>query len=403
MKYLTIIFIIVLPIITFGQPSSKKVVIPSHPPSFKFTPVDTTDILNFKQSCFEIEKLKNYRTYHDSLIYTPYQISEHNKFLSSFDQPIELNNERIGGIERYDILKIDTLGSTKAFIYQSYEFEEFQISEPGIWVAISKDDGNNWEYHYTGLKQKQPLFLKWYSGLPLITENGLIQIEGCRLRQVSPFSLPVGDPEYDIIEDGLLVIFDVHNLKIDSDKDGLSDIIENKLRTNPEKYDTDADGICDKEDLYPIVNQIRTDKTILYEFGLLRLQDETYPYDETSFLTSKQLIWKANKLILKGTEFLDLVEVKNGWPMKTVYIVSDEKDLHGIKPHYLRVICLTENEHESVRGDFNKGLNYCYLSLNQTSRNKYELYLGTAWWGQHYQIRRKNNKWIIKSTISWIT
>src|SRR5207247_869463 len=43
-------------------------------------------------------------------------------------------------------------------------------------------------------------------------------------------------------------------LRLDSDGDGLTDLVEKALHTDPKKADTDGDGIDDKHDRMPNVN-----------------------------------------------------------------------------------------------------------------------------------------------------
>ena len=68
-----------------------------------------------------------------------------------------------------------------------------------------------------------------------------------------------------VVKDGLLITFDLETLRKDFDGDGLTDIEEARLRTDPFNVDTDNGGISDKLNLNPRCNEPRTDQTIIFD------------------------------------------------------------------------------------------------------------------------------------------
>ena len=224
----------------------------------EFKPLDREVFLNYKDDFFGFEEIENYTPYCDTLFYTPFQdsIEKHCRYYFWYDSI----RQSIGGIDRYRILKYEKQDRREAFVYEDSKYVRKFSAEPELWVAYSSDGGETWAYYYTGIVQRQPIFVKWYSKLPLINDEGDLQIEACLLRQMSSYILPFGSPGFNVQKDGLLLTLDLKTLRKDSDGDGLTDIVEARFRTDPNKADTDGDGVPDNLDLNPRFALPRTEK-----------------------------------------------------------------------------------------------------------------------------------------------
>lgn len=57
--------------------------------------------------------------------------------------------------------------------YENYRkrFKEFSYGSP-----IPMTMGETWSYYYTGIVQRQTLFVKWYSSYPMINEKGDLRL-----------------------------------------------------------------------------------------------------------------------------------------------------------------------------------------------------------------------------------
>lgn len=213
-KQLSIVLILLLPVLLFGQDEKYKSQEETdyykdwHHRQFK--PLSRWKILNFKSPYISREKLHHFTPYSDSLYYTKYQDSVKNVIFNPSNKgPIIIPKPQyIGKIERGSILKYDKKGPIRAFIFESDLFDSYLSQEPGLWVAYSSDDGNSWEYLYTGIVQRQPICLKWYSAIPLIKSENELQIEACLLRQLTPFYSLDYRPTYKLIKDRLKVTLD---------------------------------------------------------------------------------------------------------------------------------------------------------------------------------------------------
>ena len=355
-----------------------------------FEPVSEEIILNYYDDFFKFAEVDDYTPYNDTLYLTPYQDSIHRlgwEYWASDTVIVKY----VGKIDKYQILKQEKKGKIEAFIYRSAEFENMFFGEPGIWVAYSDDNGETWSYYYTGIVQKQPLYVKWYSSYPLINEQGDLQIEACLLRQTSPFTHPGPGPSYQLVKDGLLLTLDLETLRKDSDGDGLTDIVEAKFRTDPKNADTDGDGIPDNLDLNPRFASQRTDKSVIYEAVLNEVQIPFWGEEEEETILPIDATPETHYVV-------DTTE--------TIMIVTDDPSLQNIQPKSYRVIILTKEEYESNPKYFENDLNDMSFTPLFKVDGKKDTYLFSYdfnTWGASYWVKKTDKGWIIVMISQWIS
>ena len=347
-----------------------------------FEPVNKEIVSNYYDDFFKFVEVDNYMPYNDTLVFTPYQDSvEFHSVARQF----------IGGVDRFQILKQGKKGEVEAFIYYDFKYVETFTGEPEIWVAYSDDNGKSWSYYYTGIVQKQPLFVKWYSTYPLINEQGDLQIEACLLRQMSSFIMPFGAPSYQLVIDGLMLTLDLETLRKDSDGDGLTDIVEAKFRTDPNNDDTDGDGIPDNLDMNPRFASNRTDKSIIFE--ALINDDEDICYD-----------FKDCESVLSIDESPEVHCVAD--TTETILIVTDEPGLQNIQPKSYRVIILTTEEYESNLRYFENDL--CRMRISPLfkvdgEKDTYIFDYVFNTWGAGYWVKKMEMGWRVVQTYMIIS
>lgn len=393
-RLLKILIVLLIPVISFGQEQeykSKEQDKYYKKLNFKsFKPLSKKEILSFNSEFFEFEDMANYSSFSDSLYLTPYQDSVYAIMLdpANRDSMIIPKPQFIGEIEKSQILKFEKRGQVEAFIYVSNRFENKYFGESGFWVAFSMNNGRTWEYLYTGIVQRQPLFLKWYSKVPLIKSETELQIESCLLRQLTPFSHPGPGPTYEVVKDGLLLTLDLKTLRKDSDSDGLADIVETKFYTNINDKDTDGDGIPDNLDLNPRFLVPRTDKTIIFESTL---NGETNMFDTTVLRISSLKMPQINY----ATD-----------TSETILIVTDNPAIQSIQPNSTRVIILSEKEYQKYKGKFQNELNDMSITPLFKVDNETDTFIFTRnfnTWGDEYLVKKTKDGWRILIISSWIS
>ena len=334
---------------------------------------------------FQYKEIEDFSPFDSAPFLTPYQDSIIKLSLDYLDDYQARRKDKLGGIEKYWVLKHETRDSIEAIVYEDKRYNDAFNS--GVFVAYSSNHGSTWDYYYTGLTQDAPMFVKWYSKYPLIDSEGNVQIEACQRS---------GDGDYHwswmlsfpaIVKDGLLITFDLETLRKDSDGDGLTDIEEARLRTDPFSKDTDNDGILDDLDLNPRCNVPRTDKTIIYEVILdesIRIpfydrEDPlTIPFDE----------------IAESHYCVDTT--------RTVMIVTDDPDIRSIQPKTRRVIFLSSEEMGDSKyssGDLERTWFY---PLEKQEDGSYEVNVHHSASGETYRIMRTSEGWVIKMSSRYI-
>lgn len=347
-----------------------------------FEPVNKEIVSNYYDDFFKFVEVDSYMPYNDTLVFTPYQ--DYVEFHS-------VARQFIGGVDRFQILKQGKKGEVEAFIYYDFKYVETFTGEPEIWVAYSDDNGKSWSYYYTGIVQKQPLFVKWYSTYPLINEQGDLQIEACLLRQMSSFIMPFGAPSYQLVIDGLLLTLDLRTLGKDSDSDGLTDIVEAKFRTDPNNADTDGDGIPDNLDLNPRFASKRTDKSIIFEALINGDENICGGFEDCESVLS----------IDERPEIHCVTDTT-----ETILIVTDEPGLQNIQPKSYRVIILTTEEYESNLRYFENDL--CRMRISPLfkvdgEKDTYIFDYGFNTWGAGYWVKKMEKGWRVVQTYMIIS
>lgn len=366
-------------------------------PDYFFRQPTSEEILNFHSGYFDIIDYEEYIPYNEELYSTSFSDSIENlEFYSQEKYYMELDSlgvasdslyeyipEYIGGIDKMDILKYEKRDSIEAFLYVDYTFYRSEIC-----IAYSEDNGENWEYYYTGIVRQQPLDVKWYSEKPLIIGRKKLQIEAALLKRIRYGLVPIGTPCYEIVKDGLGVVFDIDIIGKDSDDDGLSDLLEDRLLTDKLSPDTNNNGIPDNLDTNPRVNYPRTEFSKVYE----AIVDDDVVWDDkvdkfTNLLQQGKLVFR-NEASFKNDSIIT----------QTVVVVSDNKDLLGIIPKTMRIIFMTQEEYEANRNVLDTELKRMWISplfKVDNKKNTYKINVSGEFYHTSYLIKKTRKGWNI--------
>jgi hypothetical protein len=152
-------------------------------------------------------------------------------------------------------VRADRRGRRAAAIGQSRDYATAGDESPGAyWVILSSDGGATWSLPlYTGLQVGEPYLVRPASRLSLLAGDRLrIEVE-IKESEQPPAEPEREDPRSRWTPGNFYLEVPLAELTRDSDGDGLTDLAEERLVTDPLAPDTDGDGVADAVDPLPQV------------------------------------------------------------------------------------------------------------------------------------------------------
>jgi hypothetical protein len=252
----------------------------------------------------------------------------------------------------------------------SYSLEtSFKFGAHDIYLTYSKD-GKTWS---------RPLF----SGLSLSQESALessiVTVSGGKIGITYDKAVDFGRSSQ-----REKVSFTLGDLERDTDRDGLTDIEEVRLRTDPARADTDGDGVKDSQDMSPLAARKE--------------------------LTEKQKIRQAAfRRMIQMKEAADNTRVFAPLVIIVQTPASEKQEFQG---HDFFVLNLTEEEVNDFKSQFGDGV--CVISFANESRygDYAEVEVQCVWLplaGRGWKVTLKKNPsepegWEVTNiTLEWIS
>ncbi len=136
---------------------------------------------------------------------------------------------------------------------EAYDPRSMGAADGGYWVLRSGDGGKTWRRPlYTGLRANLPYTVREESAMPLLAGDRL-QVEV----EIKPLDLEPAHIAAELArrpgESGIYLEIPFAGLERDSDGDGLTDLAEQRLLTDPGNPDTNGDGTADGNDRAPTI------------------------------------------------------------------------------------------------------------------------------------------------------
>lgn len=156
--------------------------------------------------------------------------------------------------EGFELVRAEKRGARIAALCQSSAVDPAgEITGGGYWLLLSLDGRTFGEPYYLGFQAMHPYVLTQKARVPLLVGDTL-HVE-VKIRELDPASItfpPVGLKARRSVDD-LYIEIPLQALELDSDHDGLPDVLERRIGTNPDMSDTDGDGAWDGADDLPLV------------------------------------------------------------------------------------------------------------------------------------------------------
>jgi hypothetical protein len=269
-----------------------------------------------------------------------------------------------------------------------------EISAGGYWVLLSEDRGATWGAPlYTGLRPNQPYVVRPVSALPLFDGDHLqLEVEIRELDPAQIFFPPISLPVKRTAE-GLLLDLPLDALTRDSDGDGLTDLAEARLLTDPELADSDGDGQIDGEDALPGVPQ----------------SDDASSATQALAAVVKKIARVGERAILEGVEGtpngVACCGRREGPPVigPTVFFIGERPLFAGLRPDR-RLVILTQEEADAAGETFGPffPVRLSLFLFDHSGRRALVLW-SASWEGGTLTLEEKDGQWIVKEGWSWIT
>jgi hypothetical protein len=196
-------------------------------------------------------------------------------------------------------LRAERQGASVAAVALSEAYDlDTGISNGGYWVLLSADGGSTWRRPlYTGLRANLPYTVRALSALPLMAGDRLqVEVEVLAIEELSAGKIPVPGGEPRPARQGIYLDLPLAELERDTDGDGLTDLAEERLLTDPRNRDTNGDGVGDGEDLTPTIPHGDAASPAAQIVAILlaeQIPQEASPYLERTFVAIGERPWFA--------------------------------------------------------------------------------------------------------------
>jgi hypothetical protein len=254
----------------------------------------------------------------------------------------------------YTLRRCEARGEERLALGVWSELDPMGMLPGAWWLYHSTNAGATWEKVYTGVRETQPYSLVKESHVPMLVDGG-VRIEADVLES-GPW---IGKPMRRV-----LVMFSWSELHRDTDGDGLADLVEERLVTDPHNRDSDGDGIDDGEDPQP---QIAASSTSSVEGELLGIVLKRLPATWTAFFI-------GDRSLLAGS----------GVKARLIVLTRDEADAYSAK---FGITAFGDLSFLIVRRDGKRAM----------------LYVDYASSGSTYEFEKIDGVWVMHDRGGWVS
>jgi hypothetical protein len=322
--------------------------------------------------------------------------------------PVELTPDQIEKLQKattagmklpagFGLIRAERQGDRAAALGVSQDYDPVgEISSGAYWVLLSSDGGRTWDPPlYSGLRINQPYVARAVSRLPLLAE-GRLQVE-VEIAELDPSKIhfPPVLLEAKRTAKGLYLDIPLDTLRKDTDGDGLTDLAEERLMTDPASPDTDGDGLEDGVDPLPAVPFRRETPPSASARALAAFLADTWNVDRAAIIEG---IPAGPRALCCARDKVRTVDEK------TLFLVAD-RGLFSVLEPTRRVVMLTSEEAEAAQQKFGPFFpqKLELFVFDRSGRRAYVVWSASWEGGQTLLEEQADGTWKAEPTMSWIT
>jgi len=294
-------------------------------------------------------------------------------------------------------VRVERQGTEAAAIGLSQDYDPVgEISRGAYWVVRSHDGGATWGPRlYTGLRIEAPYVVHPASALPLLAEDHLDVEVSIRDLDEESITFPPVALKAKRKQDGLRLAIPFTDLERDSDGDGLTDLAEERLVTDPANPDTDGDGLTDANDSLPQVpwSAVMDDESAALAATLERI----------GAAKSMAIIHEVGPSGRSLDEFMATMRRATLSDERTTFLVAERAPFRSLVLSQ-RAIVLTPHELEAARRKFGAmlPLQLQLFVLDRARQTGYVIW-DASWVGGTLTLEKSDGVWHASVRGSWIT
>ena len=298
----------------------------------------------------------------------------------------------------HEIVRVEARGDSVVAVGASQDYDPVgELSRGAYWVFRSHDGGARWEPPlYTGLRITMPYVVRPRSDLPMIRRSGLrVEVEVRELDLDHIMFPPVATiTKREAV--GLYLDLPWELLERDSDGDGLTDLAEERLLTDPHQADTDQDSLNDRIDPLPQVpHRVEMDDRTLLMQAILdnTLGGVPAVVHEVGDLgpdADPGQVARRHRRVTHASE-------------RTGFLIGDRASFRGATPAR-RTIVLSSAEHAAAKEKFGPifATRYDVLMTNRVGDLAFVVW-SAQWRGGEGIVEKIDGQWVYSGLGFWVT
>jgi hypothetical protein len=296
----------------------------------------------------------------------------------------------------FGLVRLERQGDRAAALGVSQDYDPVgEVSRGAYWVLLSSDGGRTWDPPlYTGLRVNQPYVVRSVSDLPLLAGDHLqVEVEIAELDSAKIHFPPIALATKRTAK-GLYLDIPLDLLRKDSDGDGLTDLAEERLMTDPQSRDTDGDGLEDGVDPLPTV-PLRHGAPSPATRAMAAFLADSWNVSQAAIVEG---ISNGPTLLCCAKDRARSVDEK------TLFLVADRGLFSALTPPG-RVLVLTPEEAEAATQKFGPffPMKLELFCFDRSGRRAYVVWSATWQGGQSLLEEKPDGTWKATPTTGWIT